>query len=726
MSEMRNVALEFLRHGPPHNQLLSPLTAYLALCGNHPSATARVPYEHAQFLARHEALVYEKERRVGLSPASRKEARCSRELQLQITAQEMSEVFASVPGLIAELKRSKEHPFSHFEIVTSAAELALLPFELADAPNGCPGAGQPLTLQSEAPLCMTRRVRRVDNEPFEWPHRPRILFAFNLPAHDAEALVPAHTLALRRAIDPWVGRHRHDRDDSDAPPTWVGKYLTVMERASARSIADELGKGNYTHLHLLAHGKEVQEGVDRRFALELHNPDDASRGDKVTASRLATLVRTLACNGSCELAVPSVITLASCNGANGGSVVGAGSSIAHALHEAGIPLVVSSQFPLSFRGSVKMVETLYEGLLWGEDPRYLISDLRRRLKSELSDTHDWASLVTYAALPLNIDEQLRQMTYHQIFRCIEAAFSYSDWEAHKKSPPVADGTKKDGTGPSTNADSTSRAPAPDENGSGVELNRRLATAKSKLKELLRSLQDGEGDAKSERLALIYGRLASTTKREAEFQFGQHGNAPRHPPSTPAFDWKDTLRQAQKYYRKAFEIDRAGSWAIVQDVSISAVLDREKMNRFEDWNLAWILSERDRQHETRENRAYAISNLMELRLMSLWFPMEAARMRKLAVKSSRGKIAGWYQIVIEDLRELADELEENVRETDWEIVSRRRQLNRYLHWFFHDDGEPMDDFAGAESFEADTPRLIKGLCQMLLDRLPEHDPGSMRD
>jgi len=90
-----------------------------------------------------------------------------------------------------------------------------------------------------------RRVRRVDNEQFEWQGRPRILFAFNLPAHDAEALVPAHTLALRKAIDPWVGRHRYDRDDSHTPPKWVGNYLTVMERASARSIADELGKGVY-------------------------------------------------------------------------------------------------------------------------------------------------------------------------------------------------------------------------------------------------------------------------------------------------------------------------------------------------------------------------------------------------------------------------------------------------------------------------------------------------
>ncbi len=285
MGAMKNVALEILRHGPPHNQLLSPITEYLALCGNHPSATVRVPYEHVQFLARHEALSYENEIRATNTPAVRAEARRRRELQLQFTAQEMSDVFAAVPGLIAELKACKEDAFTHFELVTSAAELALLPFELANSPNGCPGVGQPLTLQSEAPLCLTRRVRRVDNEWFEWSDRPRILFAFNLPPRDSAALVPAHLLALRKAIDPWVGRDKEDTENSAVPPRRVGKYLSVLERASSRTIVEELSKGNYTHLHILAHGVETQEGVDHRFALVLHNPDNPFKDDRVTASR---------------------------------------------------------------------------------------------------------------------------------------------------------------------------------------------------------------------------------------------------------------------------------------------------------------------------------------------------------------------------------------------------------------------------------------------------------
>jgi hypothetical protein len=49
---MKTVTLELLRHGPAHNQLLSPLTQYLALCGNHPAVTVSAPFEHKQMTAR--------------------------------------------------------------------------------------------------------------------------------------------------------------------------------------------------------------------------------------------------------------------------------------------------------------------------------------------------------------------------------------------------------------------------------------------------------------------------------------------------------------------------------------------------------------------------------------------------------------------------------------------------------------------------------------------------
>src|SRR5205823_3327094 len=58
MRTTRTITLELLRHGLSHNQLLSPLTQYLALCGNHGAETVTVPIDHRQFLARQRGLRY--------------------------------------------------------------------------------------------------------------------------------------------------------------------------------------------------------------------------------------------------------------------------------------------------------------------------------------------------------------------------------------------------------------------------------------------------------------------------------------------------------------------------------------------------------------------------------------------------------------------------------------------------------------------------------------------
>ena len=56
--ETRRVTLELLRKGPAHNQLLSPLTEYLCLCGNFGATIVTVPWEHEQFLRKVRELCY--------------------------------------------------------------------------------------------------------------------------------------------------------------------------------------------------------------------------------------------------------------------------------------------------------------------------------------------------------------------------------------------------------------------------------------------------------------------------------------------------------------------------------------------------------------------------------------------------------------------------------------------------------------------------------------------
>jgi hypothetical protein len=57
--QIRLVHVEFLRPGPPHNQLLSPLTQYLAIAGDSGAGVVTVQYEQAEFSRRLKELRYE-------------------------------------------------------------------------------------------------------------------------------------------------------------------------------------------------------------------------------------------------------------------------------------------------------------------------------------------------------------------------------------------------------------------------------------------------------------------------------------------------------------------------------------------------------------------------------------------------------------------------------------------------------------------------------------------
>jgi CHAT domain-containing protein len=123
----------------------------------------------------------------------------------------------------------------------------------------------------------------------------------------------------------------------------------VLTEASLEAIEAACSEGSYTHVHILAHGGEYTEGYDSRFGLLLHDSaHPMGPPDRVSGDRLATALRTSRKDASGQLARPAVVTLASCYGGSTGSVTGVGASIAHALHADGIPMVIASQFPLSF------------------------------------------------------------------------------------------------------------------------------------------------------------------------------------------------------------------------------------------------------------------------------------------------------------------------------------------------------------------------------------------
>lgn len=417
MSRCPHFTLELLRGGPPHNQLVSPITEYLALCGDAAPHTLRLPFEHGDLTHRLRFLRY-----VGV-PGTAQTAQQLRQYEMERLSRELATLFGSIPAFAAEIS-SLEVPRNggvvHCRLVLAGNELGLVPWEIVQVPIGLPGAGLHLLLQPRVPVSMTREVRGASRRQIRWDRRPRILFA---AAHEGDFppnTVEAHLLALRRAFAPWA---YPDSGTRVAAP--LAHYdIDVIERASVESIRDRCLAVDYTHVHILAHGAQVTERDETRFGVLLHQPHRPGDRVVVTGDQLAqALLPSRSRRGASD---PTLVSLATCDSANQMGVITPGGSVAHQLHRMGVPWVIASQFPLTVMGSVILVEDLYNELLQGTDPRIALHRVRQHLATRFGDRHDWATLVAYASFPPDFDVQVDAFRTRAIQARRNRAFSLVD------------------------------------------------------------------------------------------------------------------------------------------------------------------------------------------------------------------------------------------------------------------------------------------------------------
>ncbi len=381
---MTTVRLELLRPGPSDGQLLSPLTQYIAVCNESPPELLQLPFDHRTVLDRLERLRYIDDR-----PAS--------EADLRDIATLVRSMLARLEGFARAVDTAgRGGKLVHVRLVLNAAELALLPLEFAHAPialGGLPG----FSFSDKVNVVVTRETRQANSRrtSFKRSSKPKILFVVAAPG---DAVVPeaAHLRALTKAFE----------SIAVAPtPPERHSAIRVLRDATREDIAAACAERHYDWVHILAHG-DTEEQREGRYGLRLHSRY-STQGEVVYGAELASVLTSERRGGTGPtFGVPQVVTLAVCDAGNGGSVVYADSSVAHQLHEAGVALVVASQLPLSFPGSVALTETFYTGLVKGEDPRLLLTRVRKVLFESFPRLHDWASMVAYASLPVS-DESLK-------------------------------------------------------------------------------------------------------------------------------------------------------------------------------------------------------------------------------------------------------------------------------------------------------------------------------
>lgn len=387
------VRLEFLRSGPAHNQLLSPLTPYIAVCGNRPAETVYLQSEHIDIVERLDRLRYHDDHRAS-------------EYELRSAGEAVVRLLASIRGLQEEITLARQSSADqiHLRVILSAQELAILPFELAQAPVVAGGKGR-YGFAVPPPVVLTRESRRESRKVLAWPAKPRVLVVLADPQRRG---LPrdAHLLALRRALAPWLDRRGVPESDALRQRLEVERdaVIEVIEGASLEAIARRCEGRDFTHVHVLCHGIPSSDR-EPRFGLALHDAVDPQKAAWIDGERLASAVLA---GGMAGRGGPSVLSLAVCDAGNVATVLRPNASLAHALHESGIPLVVASQLPLTFTGSAVMTEALYTGLLVGDDPLAVLARARAELLRTLPATHDWAAMTVYSSLPDDLDALVRE------------------------------------------------------------------------------------------------------------------------------------------------------------------------------------------------------------------------------------------------------------------------------------------------------------------------------
>jgi hypothetical protein len=635
--QIRTVTVELLRAGPAHNQLLSPLMQYLGICGNHGAGIVTQPYEHATFLRRMKAMRYDS--------GDNKE----RLAVLRDIGMDMANILGAVPGLPGALTAGGGETLVHLRLRLSASELALLPFELAKVPVGPSLSDESwLALQTRMPVCVTRRSLNATFSDSLWPARPRILF---IAANPDPANIPyeEHRFELVAAVMPFFSPGEETPLlSADGRREQFGHWLTILKDASFAEVAAECAENAYTHVHILAHGGVDADAEDTAYGLVLRTA--AGESDVVSGDRFASAFARFVAG---KVHRPTVVTLATCDSGNTGSVIIPGASLAHALHLAGIPLVVASQFPLSKAGSVALVNRFYRGLIDGDDPWMLLHRIRTDLHGRFAkNTHDWASLVVYEGLPDNLGSQLELLRYQQRKRAIGSLFGRIDHAVRGPKALTALGNEYD------------------------PLAKSVQLACDSLP------MDGEFRAE------CLGLRASSGKRLAQAEYCMAVAAGAQ---SPDYRYRllqscGRLEQALTDYWQAARgflvnegkpLQRIASlhWVLVQMLSMHAVLGKPGPEGA--WETAQLSAQAYLDHPSADERAWAQGSLAELWLLKLADERSTPETRADAARQAKARAAQ-----LANLYPTGDA---------FPIESTRKQFERYVDWW----GQPAFEGALAE-------------------------------
>lgn len=621
---MKQLILGIARAGTPHNYLLNEDTRYISMFGNKPEVTFSIPCGHDKLIEKISKLRYN-----DADPSSAAEA---------IT------FFQGLTSrLLQDLKylTIEENDYSplHIRLVTTPLELAQIPFEFFPYPPDISGGEEiPLLTHPDRIISLTREIRQEAEANFSWPHKPRILFAWAQP----DTRLPVPYEEHQAILEKLVSHLARPKKSIAYPEPNLAEYLTSIPHASVEAIQQEILHGQnqnkpYTHVHLLAHGgSQIRHSLVMEFRLLLCRKNTEDKIQRISGDNL---VKALVPDK--KQLPPAVVSLSVCDSGNIGNTILPTGSVAYQLHQAGIPCIIASQFPLTKYGSAILLKTMFQRLVNGYDPRIALYEARIALKKEQS--HDWSSLIAYARFPEDIEDQLQSSQLKWRFDLMKVTNSWVD-HIFKYWEEISD----------------------------EQLGELFSTIQDKLIRSIEGLMElldtnnqsvlKTAPLKSEH----FGLLGSSFKRKAEFLYRWADLNPQRAAELIA-DSNASLESAKIYYKKGFDTNPLSHWNATQYLALQAI-SHGLLNTDKDlWTITKYMAERDEQTTTDQaSRIWSWGTLAELYLL-----------RPLSIPNSNStEDEKAINLAMDMVRKIAD------AGTSYEDAkeSTARQLERYIHWW----------------------------------------------
>jgi len=539
---VRSLTVEFQRFGESTG-ILRPSERYIRIPGpTAPATEVAFPISQERILFALDALDYS---RIRQNPeASRKTA--------EGVIRDLGPYAGEFLGAESEPGDAPEDELLQVDVVTHALELAQLPFEVLE--------------EVSDRVVITRRIR----QPWPPPEvarslEPRLLFAWAEPIHPKRRglvlRVPhdEHRSALEQVLED-IGRGE------------LVELAHATRDGLAARVREAAREGRpFTHVHLLVHGMAETPKPASGSHIELVPAETPpSNFLALEADSEKHAIHRCAPDELSEVFVglprPEALTLATCHSAEIDPVL-SGGTVAHALHQAGIPIVVASQFALTKHGSRELVETFLRGVLEGQDPRVALWKCRRTLR-ESSRTTDPGEQTYFDRIALvgyfHLDEAIEARCTARGFQVALARLKHASREADERAKEL-------------------QQVEPQRSERLAESERILAQFENVRRGL--SAREETTELSKAELAELRGLQASAFKREAEALFGI---ARAFGGNDHERSWLERSHRALADASEAYELARMSlddHWVSVQWLVLEAVMWGSLEKRGEDWVVA---------------------------------------------------------------------------------------------------------------------------------------------